>query len=201
MSPVTVRDMTYSDAERLALAGTEAERTLQMDEEAFRAFYDRTARPLWAYLARTTGSPSVADDLLQDAYYRFIRSGARLEGEAHQRHYLFRIATNLVHDRYRRARPEEPYDEQTMADGGARGEPAESLERRHELRRGLARLKSRERQLLWLAYAEGSSHQEIAEMLGVKASGVRVLLFRARRKLADLLGGGGGGKGGSRGDR
>ena len=53
----------------------------------------------------------------------------------------------------------------------------------------MARLKPRERDLLWLAYAQGSSHQEIAESLGLKTSSIKLLLFRARRRLAALLGG------------
>ena len=42
--------------------------------------------------------------------------------------------------------------------------------------------------MLWLAYAEGSSHQEIAAALGVKTASVKLLLFRARRRLAGILG-------------
>ena len=42
--------------------------------------------------------------------------------------------------------------------------------------------------MLWLAYALGSSHAEIAEIVGVKSGSVKILLFRARRKLAGLLG-------------
>jgi DNA-directed RNA polymerase specialized sigma24 family protein len=54
---------------------SESEAAFQMDEEAFRAFYSRTAGMLWAYLARATGDASAADDLLQEAYYRILRSG------------------------------------------------------------------------------------------------------------------------------
>ena len=46
------------------------------------------------------------------------------------------------------------------------------------------RLRPRERALLWLAYAQGHAHAEIAETLGVKTGSVKLLLFRARRKLA-----------------
>src|SRR4029077_5859390 len=46
-----------------------------------------------------------------------------------------------------------------------------------------AGLKPRERELLWLAYAQGSSHQEIAATLSLKTSSIKALLFRARQRL------------------
>jgi RNA polymerase sigma-70 factor (ECF subfamily) len=64
---------------------------------------------------------------------------------------------------------------------------AADAERRTDLGRAMARLRPREREMLWLAYAQGSNHRDIAGTLGVKTESVRLLLFRARRKLADLL--------------
>ena len=51
----------------------------------------------------------------------------------------------------------------------------------------MARLRPRDRQLLWLAHAEGYSHREISEITGLGEASVRLLLFRARRKLARML--------------
>jgi DNA-directed RNA polymerase specialized sigma24 family protein len=48
-------------------------------------------------------------------------------------------------------------------------------------------MRPRERQLLWLAHAEGYSHREIAEVTGLGSASIRLLLFRARRKIARLL--------------
>ena len=48
-------------------------------------------------------------------------------------------------------------------------------------------LKPRERELLWLAYVEGSTHTEIADTVGVKTASVKMLLFRARQHLATVL--------------
>ena len=59
--------------------------------------------------------------------------------------------------------------------------------RRTDLGRAMARMSARERAMVWLAYAEGSSHEEIAAVLGVKRGSVKQLLLRARRKLARLL--------------
>jgi RNA polymerase sigma-70 factor (ECF subfamily) len=155
-----------------------------MDEETFRAFYDRTARPLWVYLARATGDAQSADDLLQETYYRFVRARHACETDAHRRHYLFRIAINLVRDCRRRRRLDcVPLDGTETA-----GAPAAAAGRARDLASALARLRPRDRDLLWLAYANGSTHAQIAETLGLRAASVKLLLFRARRRLAGLLG-------------
>jgi RNA polymerase sigma-70 factor, ECF subfamily len=182
--------MIFSHAQPLDAVVEDVELTFEMDEDAFRAFYDRTSRPLWNYLARVTGEPHVADDLLQESYYRFLRTRVGWESESHRRAYLFRIATNLVRDRHRRARlgvfvslPDPDRD----ARAAAAGDLAESTLKRTDLRRAMNRLRPRERALLWLAYAQGHAHAEIAQALGVKTASVKLLLFRARRKLAGLL--------------
>ena len=186
-----MRDVTLSELEQLGADATDAEEAFQMDEDSFRVFYERTARPVWAYLSRMTGEPRLADDLLQEAYYRFLRAGVAHESEAHRRNYLFRIATNLVRDLRRRHRVDDvPIG--SGRDAIDRADPrsadaAGGAARRVDLRRAMARLKPRERELLWLAYAQGSSHQEIAQALGLKTASVKLLLFRARRRLAALL--------------
>jgi RNA polymerase sigma-70 factor (ECF subfamily) len=48
-------------------------------------------------------------------------------------------------------------------------------------------LRPQQRQLMWLAYVEGADHREIAAALGLREQSVRVLLHRARQKLATLL--------------
>ncbi len=182
-----MRDLTLSDVEQLRAQTRESDVVLEMDEEAFRAFYDRTARMLLGYLSRVTGDRQLADDLLQETYYRFLRARGKYESEAHRRNSLFRIASNLVRDNYRRARvkPIEVVaaNESAIADGSN----AANRERSADLQRAMAKLRPRDRELLWLAYAQGSSHREIADSLGVKTGSIKLMLFRARRRLADLL--------------
>jgi RNA polymerase sigma-70 factor, ECF subfamily len=188
-----MRDATLTHLDRLGADLTEegdAEELFQMDEDAFRVFYDRTARPVWAYLARITGDPRLADDLLQEAYYRFLRARVAHDSDAHRRNYLFRIATNLVRDLRRRPRVEDtPIGDRGLADHAdpQTARVASAAAQRIDLGRAMTRLKSRERELLWLAYAQGSSHEEIAAVLGLKRSSIKLLLFRARRRLAALL--------------
>ena len=58
---------------------------------------------------------------------------------------------------------------------------------RTDLQRAMKQLEPVQREILWLAYAQGASHQEIAEILGLRAISIRTLLFRARKKLAAIL--------------
>lgn len=175
--------------DRLDVLAT-AERTFTMDDAAFAAFYERTARPLWLYLARTSGDPRLADDLLHEAYYRVLRSGTTFENDDHRRHYLFRVAANLVRDARRRegsrAVASTPPEETLVDRASERG--AERAVASLDLHRALARLSPRERSLLWLAYVDGQSHEEIAAAHGVKRASMKTLLHRARRRLMTFLG-------------
>jgi RNA polymerase sigma-70 factor (ECF subfamily) len=142
---------------------------------------------LRAYLVRASGDAATADDLLQESYYRFLRARGQYEGEAHRRNALFRIATNLLHDRRRRAMHSPVLTFVDTEPVDPRPGIAETAERNTDLHRAMAHLKPRERELLWLTYAQGSSHREIAACLGLRTGSVKLLLFRARRRLAALL--------------
>ena len=180
--------MVLTELDRVA-ALEEAERTFPMNEEEFRAFYELTSRPVWVYLTRMTGDSRLADDLLQEAYYRLLRTKATFESEDHRRNYLYRIATNLVHDQRRRPRADrEPLEdpERAAAPESLAGSENRAA-RRIDLERAMARMKPRERSMLWLAYAQGCSHEEIAQVLGLKTSSLKALLHRARRRLAGFM--------------
>lgn len=180
------RDTTYNELSRNRDATVEVE--LVMDEDTFRGFYDRHARGVWAYLVRLTGDRQVADDLLQDTFYRFLRSRNAHESERHRRNSLYAIATNVARDARRRNLVRLPWLSRRDPEVCAGIDPADAAGRSADLTRALASLKPRDRALLWLAYAEGASHDEIASVVGVRPSSLKSMLFRARRRLAALLG-------------
>lgn len=159
------------------------ETTGSFDEESFELFYQRTAGPLWGYLRRISGRTDLADDLLQDAYLRFLNRPFSVPEVVDDVAYLYRIATNLLRDRWRREQREQGWlrDKLRLRD---RWLVARDTQQRVDLERGLAQLAPRDRALLWLAYVDGYDHREIAEILAVKAGSVRVMLFRAKKKLA-----------------
>lgn len=156
-----------------------------MDNDAFAGFYQRSAPSLHAYLARVSGNATLAEDLMQESYLRFLCATSPEGGEVNCRRYLFRIATNLLRDHWRRPRTacidDVPERLLTSADATS------SVHAQASLDPAMARIRPRDRQLLWLAHAEGYSHREIAEITGLGTASIRLLLFRARRKMARML--------------
>jgi len=154
----------------------------RLDEAAFAAFHARSCRALRSYVYRVVGNPSDADDIVQEAFLRILRADVPADDEEHLRRYLYRVASNLIVDRWRRRKHEqsaEMTEEPTT--------PRPRYEDEADIAKIFSELKARDRALLWLAYVEGESHEEIASSLGVGRRGVKVMLFRARRRLRDLL--------------
>ena len=163
-----------------AAADRNAPDSTAVDEQQFQLLYDATARPIHAYLIGITGQRDIADDVLQETYFRFLQRGPASMPAAETRPYLFRIATNLLRDRWRRRQESqwpENFDQSHACDVDTQ------LDVRHVMRA----LKPKERELLWFAYVEGMSHREIAIATGLTALSIRPLLFRARKKAASLL--------------
>lgn len=154
-----------------------------MDEAEFRAFYEQTAPPLRGYLRRVTGDASLADDLLQESYLRLLRAPLAPTEEAHRKHYLFRVATNLLRDHFRSSK----HSFAPLPENAAPASTDRDLNLQRDFEKLLLELKPRERELLWLAYVEGYRHDEIAKLMNCRAASIRPMLFRARGKLAELL--------------
>lgn len=169
----------------------DAETARGISEAEFRRFYELTARPLRAWLRRVAGAERV-DDVSQEAYLRLLRAPARELPVNERRAYLYRVAANLVNDDWRAAKrqggPAVSIDGVSLE--APVGNPGDAL----DVARALTRLRLKERTMLWLAYVERATHREIAAALDVKEASVRVLLSRARQKLAGALGGERGGK-------
>ena len=178
----TTGEYVISNVDTRAASQTD---TLPMDSDAFTGFYQRSAPALRGYLMRVSQNPALADDLLQESYLRFLCATRPEGGEVNYRRYLFRIATNLLHDHWRKPRASSVDDvpEHLLASPDLMA----GIDSRATLDPAMAHMRPRERQLLWLAHPEGYSHREIAEITGLAAASIRLLLFRARRKIARLL--------------
>ena len=154
-----------------------------MYEAAFRDVYERTAPRLRAYLFVVLRDYALAEDLLQEAFYRLLRAELR-DANIHQfRSYLYKTARTLIADHRRGVTLERKWQERWSV---AVSE-CPSYDLTLDMERFFAQLPPKQQTLLWLAYMEGVSHREIAASLGMREGSVRVVLYRARKRLAGIL--------------
>jgi RNA polymerase sigma-70 factor (ECF subfamily) len=182
-----------SAAQDLSAAESATVPARRMDEAAFQAFYAKTAAGLRGYLRRASGNEALADDILQDCYLRFLRADLLqfregpfndvTRSDAPLKAYLYKIASSLLVDHWRRVKRERRWSLWNFLGG----EPATNPKSESDAMRFFRQLKPQEQLLLWLAYVEGFEHREIAAALRLKEKSVRVVLFRARKKLARTL--------------
>ena len=150
---------------------------------SFERFYERMSKPLAAYIHRISGNAQCVEDIAQETFYRYLRAPSIDCDESQRRALLYRIATNLIYDRWRKSKHHREWQSTAQF--------APGVEPQHEfapdLQRLMNQLEPRERALLWHAYVEGANHREIAGILQVSTISVKVMLFRAKRKRAAIL--------------
>ena len=159
-----------------------------MNDRAFETFYAQTSQQLWAYLLRICDSREMAKDILQESYIRFLQKPPDSTEQPQMKSYLYTIATRLNIDRAKKLRLRRL---KLSAWFASSEEPpsaaADKTDLRIDMRTVFGFLKPQERSLLWLAYVEEQPHSAIAQILEMREKSIKVVLYRARKKLARLL--------------
>ncbi len=141
----------------------------------------------WAY--SLTQNAEEAEDLFQQSVLIGLEHVHQLKNEAAFKTWMFRIISNahrlMIRQRKRQPEPMEQEKLDRAAPQG--GEWVEQQELRVTVRRLLARLSPEQRQALLLFEMHGMSIREVSEVMGKKETAVRVLLHRARQRMAGLL--------------
>ena len=158
-------------------------------KESFKGFYRKHSRSLWFFIYKTCSDPGLADDIFQETFYRYLRAAPVQLNEYQSKAYLFKIAYRLVIDQIRKIKTEQArFSEMGKEmDIGVETRNEREIEMALDMEKTFRLLKPKERTLLWLAYIEGCSHQEIASITNTKEKSIRVKLFRARKKFAGIL--------------
>ena len=157
----------------------ESDRLARDDVE--RLYYAAGPR-LLAYLERRTGDPARAADVFQDVFTGLVERPPRAGSAAELKSYLYRAANSRLIDHARRERRRTIWGLRALGKGSAGAVAVNS-----DVQRAFAALKARDAALLWLAYVEEMTHNEIAAAVDVRPASVKVLLSRARKRFRDSL--------------
>ena len=137
---------------------------------------------LYSYLKKSLKDGEVADDLVQESYAKLWENHQNLKVEQAEK-WLFttgyRLMLNWLRDNKRISRIDDvKYDEP---------EQHSNYETREWIEKGLDALTKEQKRIILLRDMQGYSYKEIEEITNLKESQVKVYLFRARKKLKEIL--------------
>ena len=164
----------------------------------FAEVFHQYQRPIYNYLLRMTQNQAEAEDLTQETFLRVHRSLPTFRGEASLSTWLYRIATNVSLDHFRRRTtrqtettlPLENIEFERNRDSDTPFSPeqeAACAEMSACVQAFVQRLPPAYRTVLVLKDMQGLKNREIAEVLGCSLDKVKIRLHRARTKLREAL--------------
>ncbi len=164
------------------------------DQSAFLPFYEKVAPGLLRFLLwKTRGDRPLAEDILQDAFVRFLVNIDKIEliQEVAIQSYLLQIVKNCWVDKVSRGAGSQAIHVD-LDNAMQLNDPKESArqERMVELRElsvAMSCLNERDSEIVWLRDAMGFSHKEVADQVGISEQASRQAYVRAKRTLFDRL--------------
>jgi RNA polymerase sigma-70 factor, ECF subfamily len=174
--------MDGDDADQLII-----QRVLAGHRDAFRVLISRYSDPLYRHALCMTGSPDVAEDILQVSFIKAYQHLAEVRGRFDA--WVFRIVANGCKDWLKNIRRSHlSYEEDDQP--STYSTPDEDLDRtelRTDLDRALAVLPASLREAFVMKHVEGRSYEEMADLLGTTVGALKMRVHRAREALQALL--------------
>jgi RNA polymerase sigma-70 factor, ECF subfamily len=166
------------------------ERALGGNREAFGDLYERHLPAIYRYIFYRTGEATEAEDLTETVFLKAWQAfGTYKPSEVAFIGWLYRIAHNLLVDRYRTKRPEARVNDDERDSAHSSNPEAEALRKESTAHLALAvsQLDPLYQEVLALRFISGLSHAETAQIIGRNEGGVRVIQHRALALLRDLM--------------
>ena len=167
------------------------ERAREYDAQALAEIYDRYAESIYRYAYRYVGDANLAEDLTSEVFLKLLEVlGTRRAPRKQLQGWLYRVARNLAVDWFRKQAKGVPLslNEELTPDGD--GSPItrlEQLQLRQDLREAISELTPDQQQVIVLRFGEGRKIREVGRLMGKSEGSIKVLQYRAMKRLRKLL--------------
>jgi RNA polymerase sigma-70 factor (ECF subfamily) len=162
----------------------------QRDPARFAELYENNFERVYAYVARRVGKRAETEDLTAEVFHHALANLKRFEWRGIPfAAWLFRIAANLISDRWQRAGREQGEKTSLEVESlPATAADIEEIERRATIFRLVDTLPAEQRRVLVLRFVEQKSIKEVAGEIRKTEGAVKQLQFRALSSLRSRLG-------------
>ena len=168
------------------------------DVNAFQMLFDKYKKRVINYCYRFSGNHAIAEELAQETFIRVYQGAGRYRPKARFSTWIFKIATNVCLNELRkpvyRNKVESldnlnGHEGTELKNGGPKSvhEDLEDNETQHVIRKAMKALPEKQRAALLLRIDEEFSYKEIGKQMGCSENHVKILIYRAREKLKDML--------------
>jgi RNA polymerase sigma-70 factor, ECF subfamily len=162
------------------------------DPAKFGALYDKYFDQIYRYVYRRVSDKEMVYDLVSQTFFDALNHIKSYEYRGFPfSAWLYKIAHNNVLKWYRTNSRQQVVDLDQGLDTAdteyTPDEAAKDSESRNEISRIMAKLESEDREIIRLKYFEGASNIEIAEIMGLSANHIGVKVFRALKKVKQLM--------------
>lgn len=161
------------------------------DDFAFVSLYNRHKAAVYTYCVKMVLDKDIAKDILQETFIRVFENRDRLLNAGSFRAWLFTIARNQCLNSLRRGNRQVPLENARTEALTVDELPISALEKSEQIElvnAFLGRLKDDYREVMILREYQNLTYEEIAAITRTTVSAVKSRLFKARRKLAELMG-------------
>ena len=153
--------------------------------------FDRHHRPLFDFFYRMTGRRTVADDLVQDVFFRILKYRKTFRDESWFKAWMFHIARNARFDYYRshrgEANLEDGHTEALQSPSPLPGQQMEHSQQAMLLECAMFKLSPDKREVLILSRYQDMKYEQIAELMSCEVGTVKTRVHRALKELRDIF--------------
>lgn len=156
---------------------------------AFEKIVKQYEQRLFQVAVRLLQDSDAADEVVQETFMSFYRNMHKFEGKSKVYTYLYRIAVNRSIDYIRKKKTRKNYEEEYLKENKSKIEAGyqEDLDIKIVLQKSLDQLDVKYRTPIVLLEYENMKYKEIAEVMGISLSAVKMRIFKGREKLLKIL--------------
>ena len=156
------------------------------DEHAMTGLITIHKALIFTIVLRMTNDYDASQDLTQETFIKVFVNIKKVKSAEHFKPWVCMIARNLVRDYFRKVKRSKTISFENVKDFHGQSN-IDVTRRRMIIQSALARLTKKDRMLLTLAYYEGMKLDEVAEVMKMTPSNVKIGIHRARKRLRKQL--------------
>ena len=155
---------------------------IRLVSELFKRYHSR----IYNFFLSSTYDPSLSQDLTQMAFEKLIKYKSSFKDNYQFKSWLYKVASNVKKDHFRKENAHKKRNVTYSESQTNKFDPQMALDKKDTeriLHEAIQRLPEDQREVIWMTKFEKMKYSELAEILNVTESAIKVKVHRAIKRL------------------